>query len=217
MTVLPFQSSGDVDSALPVVAAHLERGGLMAYPTETVYGLGSKLESNCLKSLTDMTRRPAGKPYLVLVAGKRMAVEYGLSFNRAAEILAARFWPGPLTLVLPAQRSKLPKQVMGAEGGVAVRRSSHSETSKLIERLGIPVSSTSANYSGEIPLTTVADIRAEFAGHVRSGDLILLDGGTLPKAPSSTLVDCTGIEPRILREGAVDARALEECLREALG
>lgn len=217
MMVLPFRSSDDVDSALPVVAAHLERGGLLAYPTETVYGLGSRLESNCLKALTEMTRRPDDKPFLVLVTNERMAVEYGLSFNRAAEILAARFWPGPLTLVLPAERSTLPKEVMGTEGGVAVRRSSHSETSKLIERLGIPVSSTSANYSGQTPLTTVADIREEFVEHVRSGDLILLDGGTLPKAPSSTLVDCTRIEPRILREGAVEARAVEECLLEAAG
>ena len=214
MMVLPFESLTDVDSAVPRVAAHLDQGGLLAYPTETVYGLGSRVKKDDLAALTAMTNRPNDKPFLVLVAGKKMAHDCNLVFTSAADRLAASFWPGPLTLVLAGGESMFPDKLRGEQGGIAVRWTSHMETGRLIECLEMPISSTSANVSGREPLPDVAGILAEFAGPVGSGELLVLDGGTLANASSSTLVDCTSSEPTVLREGAVSRRQIMDCLEE---
>jgi L-threonylcarbamoyladenylate synthase len=214
MTTLPFKSSADVDSALPTVADHLSRGGLIAYPTETVYGLGSRVQVEDLAALAAVTKRPDGKPFLVLVSGEAMIRNCGLVLTVAATRLAARFWPGPLTLVLAVGTSTLPKSLCGHAGGIAVRWSSHPETSRLIQALGIPVSSTSANISGRDPLPDVDAIRAEFAEATESRELLLLDGGTQSGARPSTLVDCTSTQPRVLRDGAVSRSQIVECLEE---
>lgn len=214
MTVLPFRSQADVASAVPKVAAHLARGGLLAYPTETVYGVGSRVQADDLAALATMTNRPSDKPFLVLVAGKKMARDCRLVFTAAADRLVTRFWPGPLTLVLAGGESVFPTLLRGAQGGIAVRWSSHSETSRLIEGLGMPISSTSANVSGRAPLPDVDGILAEFEGPANSGELLVLDGGALGDAPSSTLVECMSSEPRILREGAISRCQILECLEE---
>ncbi len=214
MTLLQFKSEAEVELALPKVAAFLERGGVIAYPTETVYGLGCRLNEDDLARLSVLTDRPIGKPYLVLVAGEAMIEDCGLSYTDAASRLADRFWPGPLTLVLSATDSELPNSLRGTGGGIAVRWSSHSNTSRLIEGLGIPISSTSANRTGNEPLAEVRAIGAEFSGAVESGELMLLDGGKLASSSPSTLVDCTGAEPRILREGAIPSALVREYLQE---
>jgi L-threonylcarbamoyladenylate synthase len=212
MTVLQFKSEAEVELALPEVAAFLERGGVIAYPTETVYGLGCRLNEDDLVTLSALTDRPVGKPYLVLVAGEEMARDCGLSFTDAASRLADRFWPGPLTLVLSATGSGLPDSLRGTGGGIAVRWSSHPNTSRLIEGLGIPISSTSANRSGHEPLPDVGSIGAEFSRAFESGELMLLDGGRLASSSPSTLVDCTGVEPMVLREGAIASALVRECI-----
>jgi L-threonylcarbamoyladenylate synthase len=214
MTVLQFRSESDVASALPTVLAHLEHGGVIAYPTETVYGLGSRLQDADLTTLSELTERPRDKPYLVLVASQEMAQDCGLSFTDAAARLARRFWPGPLTLVLPATESGFPGSLRGSGRGIAVRWSSHLNTSLLIEWLGFPISSTSANRSGKRPLPDVEAIEAEFSAALEAGELILLDGGSLGDSLPSTLVDCTGAQPRILREGAIARSQLFECFEE---
>jgi L-threonylcarbamoyladenylate synthase len=214
MTVLPFVSREEVHSALPKVAAHLENGGLLAYPTETVYGMGSRLNEADLAALCALTVRPSDKPFLVLVAGEKMARDCGLSFSKPAACLANRFWPGPLTLVLTETEPTLPESLRGQAGGIAVRWSSHPQTSRLIEVLGIPISSTSANRSGEAPLSDVKAIRAEFRDATESGQLLLLDGGVQRDAQPSTLVDCTSAEPTILREGAISRYRIVACLEE---
>lgn len=214
MTVLPFVTREDVISALPKVAAHLGNGGLLAYPTETVYGMGSRLSEADLAALCALTVRPSDKPFLVLVAGEKMARDCGLSFSNSAACLANRFWPGPLTLVLTETEPTLPESLRGQAGGIAVRWSSHLQTSRLIEALGIPISSTSANRSGEAPLPDVETIRAEFRDATESGQLMLLDGGVQRGAQPSTLVDCTAVEPTILREGAISRSRIMACLDE---
>jgi len=214
MTVLPFASPTDADSAAPEVAAHLARGGLLAYPTETVYGLGSRAHVDDLAALSSMTNRPHEKPFLVLISGKCMAQDCNLVFTPAADRLADGFWPGPLTLVLAGGESVFPDELRGTQGGIAVRWSSHRETSRLIKYLDEPISSTSANVSGKEPLPDVAGIISEFAGPVDSGELLVLDGGVLANTSSSTLVDCTSSEPKVLREGAVSRRQISDCLEE---
>lgn len=212
MTTLQFSSEADVESAVPQVLAHLEHGGVLAYPTETVYGLGSRLHDADLAVLSGLTERPRGKPYLVLVAGHEMARACGLSFTDAAARLARRFWPGPLTLVLSATESGLPDALRGSGSGIAVRWSSHIVTSRMIKGLGFPISSTSANRSGREPLPDVDAIGAEFTDAIESGELMLLDGGRLCGSLPSTLVDCTGAQPKILREGVIGSSQVFEYL-----
>jgi L-threonylcarbamoyladenylate synthase len=214
MSVVRFMSDDDVAAGLPRVRAHFENGGLLAYPTETVYGLGSRLKDADLAALGKLTDRPPGKPYLVLVAGEEMARECGLSFTEAAARLAGKFWPGPLTLVLSAEESDLPDALRGSNGGIAIRWSSHPFVNELLEGLGFPISSTSANRSGREPLPDIDAISMEFAEAVQSAKLLLLDGGRLKGSSPSTLVDCTGVKPRILREGAITRAHLDACVGE---
>ncbi len=216
MNVMPFFSAADVEQALPMVSSHLGRGGLLAYPTETVYGMGSRIGEADLAALATLTCRPGRKPFLVLVAGLEMARDLGLEFGEAATRLAERFWPGPLTLVLEASSSDVSNALRGDSGGIAVRWSSHPETAQLIEGLGFPLSSTSANRSGEDPLPHVDAIRAEFSDAAESGQLRLLDGGLLSGSSPSTLVDCIGECPKILREGAIARSEVLACVEEGI-
>lgn len=203
MTVLPFITSADVLTAIEPVRAHLEGGGLLAYPTETVYGLGSRAVRQDLERLARLKGRPEGKPFLLLVCGRRMAEQVGLSFSQAADALAERFWPGPLTLVLPGGEGRLPDVLRGPEGGVAVRWTSHWGTAALIEQLGEPLTSTSANRPGGPTAPGVPALLETFATDIERGHLLVLDGGVLGNKPPSTLVDCTRVHPALIREGAI--------------
>lgn len=203
MTVLPFRSLEDVASAIGTVERHLGTGGLLAYPTETVYGLGSRARDDDLARLAVLKGRSDDKPFLLLVSGREMAVNYGLVFTAAAEVLAERFWPGPLTLVLLGSEGRLPDTLRGPEGGIAVRWTSHSETAALVARLGEPLSSTSANLPGQRTAPGVAAIMTAFGPAVESGRLLVLDGGVLGNVPPSTVIDCTSAAPSLIREGAI--------------
>jgi L-threonylcarbamoyladenylate synthase len=214
MTILAFSTRADLGVALPLVAEHLARGGLLAYPTETVYGIGSRARDEELTTLAEVTDRPPGKPFLLLVSGQLMARDNGLSFSDAAMRLADRFWPGPLTLILPGVGSSLPNSLRNDAGGIAVRFSSHRHTSSLIESLGIPLTSTSANQSGMQPLPDAHAIRSEFSDAAQSGRLMILDGGRLQQSYPSTLVDCTSAMPTVLREGAISSSVVMECVEE---
>ncbi|MEZ0334979.1 MAG: L-threonylcarbamoyladenylate synthase, partial [Gemmatimonadales bacterium] len=104
---LPFRSDAEIEAAIPVVGEHLARGGLLAYPTETVYGLGSGPSVPALDALARLKGRAPGKPFLLLVSSRAMVEEWGLVLTAAARALAAAFWPGPLALVLPGREGKL--------------------------------------------------------------------------------------------------------------
>jgi L-threonylcarbamoyladenylate synthase len=206
--MLPFRDATDVDAALPVVAAHLARGNILAYPTETVYGLGSLATDAPLDTLATLKGRPAGKPFLLLVNGVEMLEAAGLALNAQARVLAREFWPGPLTLVLRGGEGRLPDRLRGPEGGIAVRWTSHREVSRLIGGLGAPLTSTSANRAGSPAAPGPEAIARSFSAAVEAGTLLLLDGGVLGNVPPSTLVDCTGPAPRLVREGAIPRHEL---------
>src|SRR5207245_10812483 len=140
-------SCGDVDSVshrgggggrAGRVVAHLRGGGLLAYPTETVYGLGSRPRAGEVRALAELKGRRPDKPFLLLVASREMAEAQGLAFNESASALARAFWPGPLTLVLPGGGGRLPDSLRGPEGGIAVRWTSHPHTARLVPVLGEP-------------------------------------------------------------------------------
>jgi L-threonylcarbamoyladenylate synthase len=176
---------------------------LLAYPTETVYGLGSAPEAAALASLAAFKGRPARKPFLLLVADRAMAESAGLVFNASARAMADACWPGPLTLALPGGEGRLPDSLRGAEGGIAVRHTAHAPLARLIALLGHPITSTSANRPGSPPAPGMDGMRTLFGGAMDDGTLLVLDGGVLGNVPPSTLVDCTTVMPRIIREGAI--------------
>ena len=203
MRPVPFSTSQQVTEAIPIARAHLQRGALLAYPTETVYGLGSRADAADVAQLAAFKGRDPGKPFLLLVDGRQMAERFGLVFTAAANALVEVFWPGPLTLVLAGGEGRLPDALRGPEGGVAVRHTSHEGMATLIGALGFPVTSTSANRPGGPPAPGAAAVLDWFGDAVRDGTLLVLDGGVLGNVPPSTLVDCTGDEPRLIREGAI--------------
>jgi len=203
MDALPFRNSDEIAAAVPRAAEHLEAGGLLAYPTETVYGLGSRPLEADVASLAQLKGRKQDKPFLVLVGSLGMAEAYGLGFSAAARALADRFWPGPLTLVLPGGEGKLSDVLRGPEGGIAVRWTSHGGIANLLRAMNAPITSTSANRPGCPAAPEVGAIYEAFAAAVDDGTLLLLDGGTLGRVPPSTVVDCTQPVARLLREGAL--------------
>lgn len=205
---LPFRTDADVDAAAPIVAAHLAAGKLLAYPTETVYGLGSSPDIAALDRLANLKGRPVGKPFLLLVDGIEMLEASGLVLGPNARVLAREFWPGPLTLVLRGGEGKLPDRLRGPEGGIAVRWTSHRGIARLLRYLGYPLTSTSANHPGRPAAPGPEAIEQCFPDPIAAGELLVLDGGTLGNVPPSTLVDCTGPVPRMVREGAIPRQEL---------
>ena len=201
--ILPFVTEADIVATIPATAAHLAAGHLLAYPTETVYGLGSAPTRAALAALSRLKGRPPGKPFLLLVAGRAMAEAWGLVFNASARALAEAFWPGPLTLVLLGGEGKLPDELRGREGGIAVRHTSQRGIARLVAATGQPLTSTSANRPGQPPAPGADRLRELFGAEIAAGELLVLDGGVLGNVPPSTLVDCTEPMPRLVREGAI--------------
>ena len=213
MTPLAFQTPAEVAAAIPRAVTHMQGGGLLAYPTETVYGLGSRALPADVASLAALKGRSAGKPFLLLISDRAMAEAHGLAFNASADALARAFWPGPLTLVLPGGSGRLPDLLRGPEGGIAVRWTSHQAMAQLVAALGVPLTSTSANLPGQPPGPGADAIVRDFAPAVNAGRLLVLDGGVLGNRPPSTVVDCTRPRAQIVREGTLSV--LE--LRRAVG
>ncbi|HXY20375.1 MAG TPA: L-threonylcarbamoyladenylate synthase [Gemmatimonadales bacterium] len=201
--MIAFRTPAEVAAALPAVVTHLARRGLIAYPTETVYGFGSVTAAAAVDRLAALKGREPGKPFLVLVSDRHMLAGVGLRLTDAAERFASAFWPGPLTLVLPGGEGRLPDTLRGPEGGVAVRWTSHRGAAQIIQTLGSPITSTSANRPGQPSLMEAPAIERSFAPAVAEGTLLVLDAGRLSDSPPSTLIDCTGTAPRLVREGAI--------------
>ncbi len=222
--VLPFRTSRDIARAIPVATAHIRAGGIVAHPTETVYGLGGGIDPAGADALARMKPREADKPFVVLIAGLAMLPQVGgVRLSGAAATLAGRYWPGPLTLVLPARAGSLPDRLRGppgpdgSGGGVAVRWTSHPALQRLLLTYGAPLTSTSANPPGVPPALAVEEIAETWHDAIARGALCVLDAGALPASPASTVVDCTGRRPRILRPGAIAAAALQSIVPELIG
>ena len=200
MRLVPFISDEDITAAIPLAGDHLNGGGLLAYPTETIYGLGSLPERDAVVELAKLKGRPPGKPFLLLVSSRTMAEAWGLDFKGPAAALADRFWPGPLTLIVRPVGTRLPDQLRGPEGGIAVRLTSQPGVRQLIEHIATPITSTSANRPGQPPAPGAGAITDAFG---EASNLMCLDGGVLGNVPPSTLVDCTGPTARLVRDGAI--------------
>lgn len=196
---------------------HLATNGVLGYPTETVYGFGGAPEHDAVESLVRLKGRPPGKPFLLLIAASEMLARLDLHLNHGAARLAARHWPGPLTLVLPGGQRRVPARLRGPEGGVAVRWTSHPALQRLISAYGDAITSTSANRPGRPAAMTATEIVSQFPDAVGRGILRVLDGGRLTPSPPSTVVDCTGRLPRVIRPGAIPADILRESVPDLVG
>jgi L-threonylcarbamoyladenylate synthase len=210
--MLPFRGPADLDRVFAPVQSHLRANRILAYPTETVYGLGSAPSAGALEALAAFKGRAKEKPFLLLVSNRAMAERWGLVFPPSAKALAEAFWPGPMTLVLPGGEGKLPDRLRGPEGGIAVRHTSHSLVARLIGLLDEPLTSTSANRPGLAPAPGPERIAEMFAEEEQRGDLLILDGGALGNVPPSTVVDCTGPTPALIREGALPRAELRRAV-----
>ena len=214
---VPFWSPPEVEASIAGTLAHLAEGGIVAYPTETVYGFGGAIDSASVERLVAMKHRPSGKPFLLLISGSGMIGRRGLQLSRSASQLAARFWPGPLTLVLSGGERRVSPRLRGPEGGIAVRWTSHPGLQRLISAMGDPLTSTSANRPGLPPAMSAADVLSSWSAEIASGTIRLLDGGTLEASAPSTVVDCTTKRLRVIRPGAIAAATLRESVPDLIG
>jgi L-threonylcarbamoyladenylate synthase len=206
--VIPFRSPAEVTSSLSATIEHLNAHRVLAYPTETVYGLGGGVDDAAVTNLLALKERAPGKPFLMLVDGVEMLARLGLTVTPTAAALAAAFWPGALTLVLPGGERRISDVLRGPEGGIAVRWTPHAGLTQLIGAYGGPITSTSANHPGEPPAESASAVAHAWSDAVESGALRVLDGGTLAPSLPSTVVDCMGARPRLIRPGAISAERL---------
>ncbi len=198
--------AGRPDAAvLTRAGAILRAGGLVAFPTETVYGLGANaLDARAVGRIFAAKGRPATNPVIVHVCDEVAAAELVTRWPEAAERLARRFWPGPLTLVLPKHAS-VPDVVTAGRGTVALRVPAHRVAAELIGRAGVPIAAPSANRSQMISPTLAEHVARGLSGRIE----MILDGGATSVGIESTVVDLSGEVPRILRPGLVTREAIE--------
>jgi tRNA threonylcarbamoyl adenosine modification protein (Sua5/YciO/YrdC/YwlC family) len=195
--VLPAAGDPPQADAIEEAAHALRAGQLVAVPTDTVYGLAADpFHTGATDRVYAAKRRPRQVDLPVLVADRGQALSLVIGLTDAAERLMERFWPGALTLVLP-RRPDLVADLGSDEATIGVRCPAHAVPRALCRRAG-PLATTSANLHGEPPLTTAAEVALTFGDAVA----VVLDSGPCSGAPS-TVVDCTGLEPRLLRDGRI--------------
>ncbi len=194
MNIEPFMPELDRAAGL------LRAGELVAFPTDTVYGVGAiAWDRRAVAKLYTAKLRSPDKAIPLLLADVDDLDLVAAAVSPAARRLAQRFWPGPLTLVLP-RAGAVPDEVTAGGATVAVRVPDHPMARALIRLAGAPLATTSANLSGQPSPVTAAEVAAQLAGRVA----LILDGGRCPGGVPSTLVDVTGETPRILRPGPLD-------------
>lgn len=184
-------------------ARRIRSGGLVAFPTETVYGLGANaLDAAAVRRIYEAKGRPPTSPLIVHVSSVEMARRYAAAWPAFAEELTLRHWPGPLTIVLP-KRESIPDEVTAGLGAVGLRMPAHPVALQLIEAAGVPVAAPSANRFTQLSPTTAEHVRRAFGEEV-----MVLDGGSTPVGIESTVLSLVD-EPVLLRPGMVDREELE--------
>jgi L-threonylcarbamoyladenylate synthase len=196
--------SANSPDTIPQALEVLHRGGLVAFPTDTVYGVGSLVyDGKAVESIYAAKDRPIEKAIPVLIADAADMEKVGMNIPAIAYQLAARFWPGPLTCVILKQPT-LPKAV-SATSSIGVRVPDH-EVARALLRAAGPMAVTSANISGQPSPSTAEEVYAQLGGRIE----LILDGGKTPGGIPSTVVDCTESELKILREGPLSLAEIME-------
>lgn len=203
---LPVSADRPEPETIGRAAAVLRAGGLVAFPTETVYGLGANaLDADAVGRIFAAKGRPSNNPLIVHVADVEQAKWLTTSWPPLAAELAARFWPGPLTLVLP-RRPEVPAIVTAGGPTVAIRMPAHPVARALIRAAGVPVAAPSANRSGQLSPTRAEHVLEGLSGRI---DLVL-DAGPVERGIESTVLDLTTSPPRLLRPGPLAPQEIED-------
>lgn len=195
-------------SLVQKAAEVIRSGGLVAFPTETVYGLGGNaLDPQAVQRIFLAKGRPANDPLIVHILNETWLEKVTTSLPPKSEVLVHRFWPGPLTLIFP-RNSAIPPNVTAGGNSVAVRAPSHPVAQALLAAADLPIAAPSANRFGHTSPTQAAHVFADLAGRI---DLIL-DGGECPIGLESTVLDLTKDPPEILRPGGIPREEIEQVI-----
>ncbi len=204
--ILDPRDPGTLNEAAEIIRT----GGLLGIPTETVYGLGANgLDADAVLKIFEAKGRPQDNPLILHVAGKDQVEDFCHDVPEAAWGLMDKFWPGPLTLILPA-RDLVPRRTTAGLSTVGVRCPDNATTREIIRRAGVPIAAPSANISGKPSPTTAQHVYHDMAGKVQA----IVDGGECRVGVESTIVDLTGERPRLLRPGGVTPEQLRAELGE---
>ena len=200
--------SAESSETAQIAANILKNGGLVAIPTETVYGLGANgLDEGAVAKIFEAKGRPQDNPLILHISGPEQIELFCHHIPQKAYDLAERFWPGPLTIVLPAKET-VPKRTTGGLSTVAVRCPDCDVTREIIRLSGVPVAAPSANISGKPSTTTAEHVRHDHDGRIDA----IVDGGSCRVGVESTIVDLTEERPRLLRPGGITPEELLEAL-----
>ena len=186
----------------------LKRGEVIVFPTETLYGLGADaLNFSAVEKVFHLKGRDPNNPFPVLVADLAMVDSLVAAISPLAKLLMTRYWPGPLTLVLPA-RTEIPRALVNSRGGIGVRLSSQPLATELVRLLGHPLTGTSANPSGQPGAQTVAQAKNYFNENIS----VYVDGGALHSRTGSTVAAIEKDRLRIIRAGEISREALADAV-----
>jgi L-threonylcarbamoyladenylate synthase len=204
--VIPVDACHPESGVLVRATAVLRRGGLVAFPTETVYGLGGNaLSVEAVHKIFAAKGRPATNPLIVHIASIDAALPLVQVWPKNAQLLAERFWPGPLTVIVP-KSARVPDIVTGGGSTVALRMPAHRVALELLEACGLPLAAPSANRSSELSPTQGQHVLRSLDGRID----LLLDAGATPGGIESTVVDLTSPSPRLLRPGLISVAQIED-------
>lgn len=193
------------DEAITRAAEILRRGGLVAFPTETVYGLGARADSSeAVRRIYEAKGRPSTNPSIVHVASAEAAFALAREVPEAARALARRFWPGPLTLVLPVRVGAVASEVLAGGDTIALRVPAHPAARALLEAVALPIAAPSANRSTSISPTTAAHVERSLGERVE----LILDAGPTGYGIESTIVDASAAPLVLLRHGSISLEAI---------
>ncbi|HXK36830.1 MAG TPA: L-threonylcarbamoyladenylate synthase [Candidatus Paceibacterota bacterium] len=203
MQTLSIDLTNDYQAAIDRTVAVLQRGGTAVFPTDTLYGLGcNALDASAVGRVFDIKHRSYVRALPMLVRDLSWARELAYISPDQERVLSA-FWPGKVTFVFP-RRAIVPGIMCGGGQTIGIRAPSHPFLQSLLQQLGYPLAGTSANLSGHEPTNDAKVIAESFAKAAPQPDLVL-DAGVLPLTEPSTVVDLSGRQPRILRQGAIRA------------
>lgn len=192
------------DHTLREAAEIIARGGVVVFPTDTVYGLCCDLfHAEAVDRIYAIKGRPAGMPLIAMFAEVAQWPQVAAAMPATAARYMAQYWPGPLTIIVPA-RPEIPPEALGGGHTVGLRIPDHTQAHALLAAAGCPLATTSANLSGQPAALTAQQAAEQLGGSV---DLIF-DAGPTPGGMASTVVDCTTDPPRVLREGPITAQML---------
>ena len=207
--IIQIDPKHPLPEAIEKAVSYLKEGQVVAYPTETIYGLGADVQDKkAVKRIYDLKARDYGLPISILVSNLSMLREVVSEVPDRALVLMRKFWPGALTILFPAS-SIIPKGLVTNTGKVGIRISSHPVASALVEAFGRPMTTTSANLSGFPPSLAVKHVQKYFGDKL----LCIIDGGEVEPSRGSTVVDIGEDTMRIIRDGAIPADEVIKCFK----